>query len=517
MKKIYLLGVLLLLNSLFVLSCSDNDDKDPNFMPPDIVMGSEDVESEYPEDLPEPGASTVYSPSFNSNMYRPIRVKYSSAYPPVTNWNTENTRIVAYMDGYVPAVKTLKTYKESVNKYGSSTRLPQQAATGRFYIKKVNGRWWLVDPEGYLHLERSVTSLRKGSSARNKTAWNSKFGTNEKWLSVTQRELSENGFHGTGAFCTDTYSLIQTHNASNPSSPMTLSPSFAFLNQFRTNKSYSYPGGNAENAVGLVFYEGWAEWCNSYLASSAFAPYLRDPNVLGFFSDNEINFSSNSSRILDRFLAINNVNDAAYNAAKSFLDSKKTSIVTDALNSEFAGIVAEKYYKAVKEAVAKVDNKMLYLGTRLHGTPKYLEGVMRAAGKYCDVISINYYSRWSPELTTAIANWATWADKPFLVSEFYTKGVEDSDLNNQSGAGFSVPTQNERAYAYQHFTLGLLEAKNCVGWHWFKYQDDDGTDNSSKPANKGLYDNSYEMFPYLSFFARELNFNAYDLIQYFDR
>lgn len=75
----------------------------------------------------------------------------------------------------------------------------------------------------------------------------------------------------------------------------------------------------------------------------------------------------------------------------------------------------------------------------------------------------NYYSRWSPELTTAIADWANWADKPFLVSEFYTKGVEDSDLNNQSGAGYSVPTQNERAYAYQHFTLGLLEAKNCIG------------------------------------------------------
>ena len=60
-----------------------------------------------------------------------------------------------------------------------------------------------------------------------------------------------------------------------------------------------------------------------------------------------------------------------------------------------AGIETEKYYKAVKEAVKKVDDKLLYLGTRLHGTPKYMEGVVRAAGKYCDVISINYYSRWS--------------------------------------------------------------------------------------------------------------------------
>lgn len=96
--------------------------------------------------------------------------------------------------------------------------------------------------------------------------------------------MSEIGFHGTGAFCTGTYSLIQTHNASNPSSPLTLAPSFAFLSQFKSEKSYNYPGGSDDNAAGLVFYNGWSEWCESYLAGSAFADYLRDPNVLGFFS-----------------------------------------------------------------------------------------------------------------------------------------------------------------------------------------------------------------------------------------
>ncbi|MBQ7296970.1 MAG: hypothetical protein IJW80_01485, partial [Alistipes sp.] len=128
----------------------------------------------------------------------------------------------------------------------------------------------------------------------------------------------------------------------------------------------------------------------------------------------------------------------------------------------------------------------------------------------------NYYSRWSPEASW-MQKWATLApNAPFMVTEFYTKGVEDSDLNNGSGAGFCVPTQTERAYAYQHFTLGLLEAKNCVGWHWFKYQDDDGSDNDSKPANKGMYDNYYQLFPYLSQMAKEVNYNVYNLIEFFD-
>lgn len=154
------------------------------------------------------------------------------------------------------------------------------------------------------------------------------------------------------------------------------------------------------------------------------------------------------------------------------------------MNTEFAGRLAEIYYKGVREAIDAFDPGMMYLGTRLHGTPKYMKNVVEACGKYCDIVSINYYSRWSPELDTYVQDWATWAGKPFLVTEFYTKGTEDSDLNNLSGAGFSVPRQEDRAYAYQHFTLGLLEAKNCVGWHWFKYQDDDGNDNTGKPANK---------------------------------
>lgn len=80
MKKLFILGTFLFISSIPMVSCTDDDDKDPNFMPPDIVMGGGDVESEYPEDLPAPGASVMYTPSLNANMYRPISVKYSSAY-----------------------------------------------------------------------------------------------------------------------------------------------------------------------------------------------------------------------------------------------------------------------------------------------------------------------------------------------------------------------------------------------------------------------------------------------------
>lgn len=467
-------------------------------------------EDEQEEDiLPDPMPAEIYSPSRNTTIYRPIMVDYSSSVP-VTSWKSEKTRILPYIVGF-KADTAAARYKSITNKYGSRIDKPRQEVTGRFYTKKINGRWWIVDPEGYIHYERATTSLRKGSSDRNKRAWDIRFKTDERWLQITQEELAAIGFHGTGAFCTDTYQLIQEHNNRHPDKPITLAPSFGFLANFRSEYNYEYPGNTSDNAAGLVFYDGWEQFCVDYCIS-ALAPYINDPNVLGFFSDNEIDFSSMNSKILDRFLAISDINDPACKAAVDFMKTHNATVVTNALNSEFAGIVAEKYYKGVKDAIKKIDPGMMYLGSRLHGTPKYLEGVIRAAGRHCDIVSINYYSRWSVELDTKVAEWEEWSEAPFMVTEFYTKAM-DSGLPNTSGAGFAVRTEKDKAYAYQHFTLGLLEAKNCVGWHWFKYQDDDGAD----AANKGIYDNYYKMYPYLGKYMRNLNYNVYELIDFFDK
>ena len=70
MKKIFILGALLFITSIPMVSCTDDDDKDPNFMPPDIVMGGGDVESEYPEDLPVPGASVVYASPYQCQVFQ---------------------------------------------------------------------------------------------------------------------------------------------------------------------------------------------------------------------------------------------------------------------------------------------------------------------------------------------------------------------------------------------------------------------------------------------------------------
>ena len=54
-----------------------------------------------------------------------------------------------------------------------------------------------------------------------------------------------------------------------------------------------------------------------------------------------------------------------------------------------------------------------------------------------DIVSINHYRKWEP-VQSSMANWANWSQKPFLITEWYTKG-EDSGLPNRTGAGWNVP------------------------------------------------------------------------------
>lgn len=467
-----------------------------------------------------------YSPSKHKTAYRPIivyRAQGEVSDPSSITWKPQKTRILYNLCNFLPDTSRA-SYEPSLDAYGGNKSLPAQEATGRFYVKKIDGRWWIVDPLGNIRYERSVTSFRKGGSARCAAAWNERFGTDEKWLEISAAELWSKGIHGTGAFCSNAYNLIQNYNTAHPEKRLTLAPSVSFIGTFKSYMKYDYPkgpdGDDYDKLIGLVFYPGWEEFCD-YYAPICFGPYKDDPNVLGVFSDNEIDFTTlggSHPRILERFLGIVDDNDPAKQAALKFMADKgydEKHEIDDWDNSEFAGIVAEQYYKYVAAAIKKFDPGMMYLGSRLNGQPMYLQGVIEAAGRYCDIIGINYYSRWSPENTTKIVQWEKWTDTPFLVTEFYTKGM-DSDLPNTSGAGFAVKTQYDRAYAYQHFTLGLLECKNCVGWHWFKYQDDDFPDNSNKPCNKGLYGNDYKMFPYLADYMKNVNYNVYSLIDFFD-
>lgn len=119
-----------------------------------------------------------------------------------------------------------------------------------------------------------------------------------------------------------------------------------------------------------------------------------------------------------------------------------------------------------------------------------------------------------------MSSWEKSSKKPILITEWYAK-AEDSGLGNTSGAGWLVKTQKDRAAFYQNFTLGLLESRVCVGWHWFRYCDNDptekGTDPSNRDANKGLFTNRYQPYSELLQSTKEVNLRTHSIINHFDK
>ena len=96
---------------------------------------------------------------------------------------------------------------------------------------------------------------------------------------------------------------------------------------------------------------------------------------------------------------------------------------------------------------------------------------------------------------------------------------DDAGFPNTTGAGWIVKTQRDRGL-YQHYALGCLEAGNCVGWHWFKYLDNDvndpKADSSNRDSNKGIVRLDYTPYVPVLDLMRPLNREVYPLTAFFD-
>ena len=60
--------------------------------------------------------------------------------------------------------------------------------------------------------------------------------------------------------------------------------------------------------------------------------------------------------------------------------------------------MVERYFRIVSHAIKKYDPNHLVLGSRFHGKALRLPEVLQGAGPYVDVVSINLYHVWTPDL-----------------------------------------------------------------------------------------------------------------------
>lgn len=456
--------------------------------------------------------ATVHSQDIptTKNKYHKVKARKNAE---DTNWQWYTAKTVDKL----PGLELKKDPKTDI--YGGWKTRPSKA-TGFFRVEKRSDRWWIIDPEGNPFIHKGVAVFRPGRSDNQKEALKNKYKTNKKWVSKETELLKDHGFNGTGAW--SAVDLMRTEEA-----PLVYS--------IIINPMGSYRGEHRKKFGGKYMQTGWQGY--RFDLAMVFDPefdkhveteiskitqYKDDKFLLGYYTDNELPWVDDA---LDRHLELLAKDEAGYVAAKKWLDERKgkdTSLadITEEDREAFTAFYFETYIKKVSEAVGKYDPNHMYLGCRFNQERDELDNpkIFEVAGKYTDIISINHYRKWEPT-QRILLDWEKWSGRPFLITEWYTKG-EDSGLPNRAGAGWNVPTQQDRGYFYQNFTMELLKSKACVGWHWFTYQDNDPldltTDYSNRDSNKGMVNSNFEPYKPLLENMKALNDNTFQLIQYFD-
>ena len=210
-----------------------------------------------------------------------------------------------------------------------------------------------------------------------------------------------------------------------------------------------------------------------------------DPWCIGFFTDNELNWGDDVSLAVaalrspaDQPAKLAFVADlqakygaiGALNAAWGTAHASWDALLQDrtAPDAAKAGAdlrafyvrLAETYFRTCREEIKRVAPNNLYLGCRFGGGWQN-EAAIRAAARYCDVVSLNLY-----EYSLTGFRLPAGVDAPVLVGEFHF-GALDRGLFHPG----LCPTENQqdRAAKYTGYVRSALANPLIVGTHWFQY------------------------------------------------
>ncbi|MBT3289795.1 MAG: hypothetical protein HN380_20795 [Victivallales bacterium] len=406
-----------------------------------------------------------------------------------SKWVQQPTRTVAELAGFTPGAPLARS------RYGGILA-EKREATGFFRTEKVAGRWWLVDPEGCRFVSMGVCSvnLSQGGLAE------SRLGDEATWATATAKLLRKHGFNTLGCWSD------WQHFTGEKRLPYTRRWNFmsTFGRRLKvTHAEFGHTGYNRECMP--VFHPDFEAFCHEH--AKKLAETKDDPWLLGHFSDNELPFRPNS---LDNYLGLSK-ETPGHTAAQAWWDvrrKKPDGTLREGIEKKdqaaFLEFLAKRYYTVVGAAIRKADPNHLYLGSRLHG--RCIAPPVFRASKAVDVVSVNYYHRWTPE-AERIQNWSDLSDRPILMSEWYAMTLDSAERKTR-GAGFRVSSDRERGLFYQNYTLGLLAHPACVGWHWFKYGGD------SEGIDRGIVNRVFEPYAKMLGVMGQLNHQAYRIEQH---
>lgn len=438
------------------------------------------------------------------------------------------------------------------DRFGGWADGPRREATGWFRTEKVDGKWWLVTPEGSLFFSVGADCVgtwkqtfiegrdgwfewlpdegdprfqgcrgevqgahsgadRIGGKGRTFSFYRAnlarKYGERwaDAWRDISYRRLNAWGVNTIGNWS-------QQDVLEQSPAPFIVATGIGGVRLIEGATGYW-------SKMKDVFAPEFEEQADRALAWAG-AKYGANPLCIGYFCDNELAWEGFARGTLEspagqparaalieqlkaQYTGIEALNAAWGTAATDWdaLRTPETPNVTALADLEtFTCQFARRYFEVVRAACRKHAPHQLYLGCRFAGPPP--EPVARACAEFADVMCYNLYYREIP------ADKFLAYDKPLIIGEFHF-GALDRGLFHTG----LVATENQqaRAEAYARYVRSVAVHPNFVGCHWFQYVDEPVTGRwlDGENYNIGFVDVTDTPYPELVEAARAVHQSIY--------
>lgn len=415
----------------------------------------------------------------------------------------------------------------------------KRKATGFFRTEEIDGRWWLIAPNGNLFYSTGLDCVGLGLSARLDQSTRKHY----TWLPEVQGEFSSAIGQGTVNF----YRCNLIRKWGNEG----LEKRFVERTLERM-KSWGFTSlGNWSDerlqAAGKIPYTsmGPPTWslkvpyiagdiCDvfdgnfkseAHRVAQSLKRSKDDAWLIGYFLDNELPWYSLVpslqelkpdaparrvwlGMLKEKYKDIHSLNQAWHAHARSFetLECPYDDAANAVAKSDMAAYratFADRFYGIWCEAMKAADPHHLILGSR--HADRYPE-VIAACGKYSDVVSFNQYSVSFDR--KKFDGYYKLCRKPFLIGEYAFDSLDAGLL----AAFVPVANQQERGRCYEQFSNAVADTSYFVGAHYFQYIDEPVTGRTPDKENSfnGFVSVVDVPYSYLVKAAQSVNSRIYD-------
>lgn len=382
------------------------------------------------------------------------------------------------------------------SKYGGYLQ-SKSKATGFYRTEKINGRWWFIDPEGYLFLSVGVDCV---SAGRGGNILNLDKRRN-MYKEVPPSNLNQNQTRQAMASF-GTWNLYRRYGAdySAKSKEMIVKRmdkwglntigNWSDQEVMRLNRkafmSQLRGVGIEAGLMGLtdVYAPDFASKvdvaCKSSVESNKDNPWL-----IGYFTGNEPAWLEQEGRLCDLILA------GADRPIKTELTKWLAKGDTPERRKQFIFQTFRTFLETVDRAVTKYDPNHLNLGIRFGNIREIDPKILEICRDVFDVLSFNCYDLYPRKEMMDRAIEIT--GLPMIIGEYHFGTVD----RGMAQSLWQVNSQKERGVAYRYYTEKAYEHPGLIGTAYFQWCDQDLTGRrDGENYNCGLIDVTDQPYPH---------------------